>query len=118
MVQGDRDWYNYYKSTGAPDLILNLPAAAYTDNSYGVIVYTKGPLFYLELEKRLGRDRFREAIQLYVKRHRYELVTSKDVLQAFEDATGEDLDAMFYQWVGEFEGLDPLVVEDAQAREG
>jgi len=117
-VQGDRDWYNYYKSTGAPDLVLNLPVASYANNNYGVIIYVKGPLFYLELEKRLGRDRFKEALQLYFKRHKYELVESKDVLQAFEDATGEDLDAFFYRWVGEFEGLDPLVIEDAKAREG
>ncbi len=115
MVQGDRDRYNYYKSTGAPDLVLDLPVSAYNDNEYGVIVYTKGPLFYAELEKKLGRDVFREGLQLYYKRNRYEIVTSKDVLQAFEDASGQDLDAFFYQWVGEFDGLDPAVIADAQA---
>lgn len=116
-IEGDRNWYNYYKSTGAPDLVLNLPAAAYADNNYGVIVYTKGPLFFYELENLLGRERFKAAIQLYFQRQRYEVATSADVLAAFEDATGEELDALFYQWVGEFEGLDPAVVEDLKARE-
>jgi len=114
MIQGDRDRYNYYKSTGAPDLVLDLPVASYNDNNYGVIVYTKGPLFYLELEKLLGRDVFREGLRLYYTRHRYEIVTSKDVLQAFEDASGQDLNAFFYQWVGAFDGLDPAVIEAAQ----
>jgi len=62
----------------------------------------------------LGRDRFLAALQLYFERHRYEIVRSVDVLTAFEDATGEDLDALFYRWVGDFPGLDPAVVEQAQ----
>jgi hypothetical protein len=39
-------------------------------------------------------------------------------LDSFEEATGEDLDAIFYQWVGDFPGLDPAVVEEMQARDG
>ncbi len=115
-TQSDRDWYNYYKSTGAPDLPLNLPVAAYDDSNYSVIIYVKGPLFYLELERLLGRERFMDALRLYYQRHRYEVVSSADVLRAFEDATSEDLDAFFYQWVGEFEGLDPTVIAEEQAR--
>lgn len=114
-VQGDRDWYNYYKSTGAADLVLNLPVSSYSENNYGTIIYTKGPLFYFELEKLLGQERFLKAIQLYYQRMRYEVATSKDVLSAFEDATGEDLDALFYQWVGEFDGLDPAVVDELRS---
>jgi hypothetical protein len=113
-IQGDRDFYNFYRGTGAPDLGLNLPVAAYTDNNYGVIIYVKGPLFFAELENVLGTERFLQALQLYFERHHYEVATSADVLAAFEDATGEDLDALFYQWVGLFDGLDPQVVEDAQ----
>lgn len=114
-IQGDRDWYNYYRSTGAPDLVLDLPVSSYMDNNYGVIIYVKGPLFYTELERQLGRETFLKALQLYFKQHRYEVVESKDVLDAFEAATGEDLDALFYQWVGDFPGLDPAVVEEMQS---
>jgi hypothetical protein len=114
----DRDWYNFYRSQGAPDLVLDLPVKSYADNNYGVIIYVKGPLFYLELERLLGRERFLKALQLYYEQHRYEVVESRDVLDSFEEATGEDLDAIFYQWVGDFPGLDPAVVEEMQARDG
>lgn len=114
MQDGDRDWYNFYRGQGAPDLVLDLPVNSYVDNNYGVIIYVKGPLFYAELETLLGRERFLEAVQLYFERHRYEVVQSVDVLNAFEDATGEDLDALFYRWVGDFPGLDPAVVEQAR----
>jgi hypothetical protein len=105
QISSDRNSFSYYRSTGAPDLPLNLPVTAYRDNNYGMIIYVKGPLFYAELERQLGTERFLEALQLYYERHRYEIVESADVLAAFEDATGEDLDALFYEWVGEFEGL-------------
>jgi hypothetical protein len=39
------------------------------------------------------------------------------MLNTFEEATGEQLDALFYQWVGEFPGLDPAVVQEMQARQ-
>ena len=111
VVRGDRDAYNFYQGSGAPDMVLNLPVSAYVPgNNYGMIIYVKGPLFFLELENLLGRDVFLEAIRLYFKRHRYEIATSQDILIAFEDATGEDLDAIFYEWVGEFEGPEPAAI--------
>ena len=116
-LQSDRDLYNAYKGRGLPDLPLNLPVTSYTENNYALIIYVKGPLFFVELENSLGRDTFLAALRLYVARHRYELADSKDLLAAFEDASGQNLDAIFYQWVGEFEGLDPAVMDDINARQ-
>ncbi len=115
-LQRYRDRYNQYRSSGAPDLVLNLPVSAYVDNNYGSIIYGKGPLFYTELERMIGREAFEEAVRLYFERNRYGVAESKDILDAFEEVTGQDLDAFFYRWVGEFEGLDPAVIEDVQAR--
>lgn len=115
-VQQDQDLYNNYKSTGAPDMALDQPVSAFSDNSYGMIIYTKGPLFFLELEKTLGDDLFFKALRLYYSRMRYEVATSRDLLAAFNDATGQKLDGLFYQWAGEFDGLDPAVVADMKAR--
>jgi aminopeptidase N len=113
----DRDYYNYYRGTGAPDLGLNLPVSAYNDNNYGVLIYVKGPLFFAELEQTLGTEKFLKALQLYFARYRYEVARPADVLNTFEEATGEQLDALFYQWVGEFPGLDPAVVREMKARQ-
>ncbi len=105
QVNADRSNYSYYRGSNAPDLPLDLPVSDYADNNYGMIIYVKGPLFYAELERQLGTERFLDALRLYYERHRYEVARSADVLAAFEDATGEQLDALFYQWVGEFPGL-------------
>ncbi|NDJ74928.1 MAG: M1 family metallopeptidase, partial [Chloroflexi bacterium] len=105
-IDSEDQAYRRYRNQNFPDLVLDLPVSAY-DRSYGAIIYTKGPLFYYqELEQTLGRDEFFDAVQLYFQRHRYEVVRSRDVLEAFEDATGQDLDYIFAQKVGEFPGLD------------
>ncbi|MBN2303588.1 MAG: M1 family metallopeptidase [Anaerolineae bacterium] len=116
-VQNDRDRYNFYLSTGAADLVLNLPVSAYVNNNYGAIIYVKGPLFYVELERMLGRDTLMKAIQTYFDRFHYEVVTSRNVLETFEEVSEQELDAVFYQWVGEFDGLDPDVIADLQTRQ-
>lgn len=120
--RGERDWlqsyrdrYNFYRSSGAPDLVLNLPVSAYADNNYGAIIYGKGPLFYVELEKLLGTETFLQGLRLYFERFRYKVATSYDILSSFEEVSGLDLDAFFYQWVGPFEGLDPAVIGASQS---
>jgi len=110
LITTTRDSYNAYRGTGAPDLPLNLPVSAYFQNNYGAIIYRKGPLFYQELRELLGDEVFFQALRTYVERHRYEVAQSDDILAAFEDVSGQDLDALFYEWVGEFEGLDPAVI--------
>lgn len=117
QINADRSNYSYYRGSDAPDLPLDLPVTAYADNNYGMIIYVKGPLFFAELERQLGMDRFLDALRLYYERHRYEVARSADVLGAFEDATGEELDALFYEWVGEFPGLSVPAQDTATSAE-
>jgi len=107
LVDSDDRSYKRYKDNGWPDLAMGLSTAAYNGGNYGMIIYVKGPLFYQRLENELlGREAFFDAVQLYFQRHRYEIVRSRDVLEAFEDSSGRDLDRSFYNWVGDFPGLD------------
>jgi aminopeptidase N len=46
-------------------------------------------------------------LQAYFAEMRYETATAYDMLRIFEEVSGQDLDAVFYEWVGDFEGLDP-----------
>jgi hypothetical protein len=116
VVREDRDAYSFYQASGAPDMALNLPVTAYVPgNNYGLIIYVKGPLFFLELESLLGRETFQAALRHYVNRHRYEIATSADLLAAFEEVSGDDLDPIFFAWVGAFDGLDPAVPEAAES---
>lgn len=93
--------YTRYTGSGFPDQPLDLSVQQYSNMAYGAIVYTKGPLFLVELERQLGRETVYKALAEYFQRHKYGVVTTEDVKQAFEDVSGEDLTAIFREWVSE-----------------
>ncbi len=103
--------YTAYTGAGQADQPLDLPVAAYTGLGYGAIVYGKGPLFYVELERQLGQDTVYKALKTYFNRYKYRVVTSADVLHTFEDVSGKDLRDVFRKWVGDFPGLDSESVQ-------
>ena len=51
------------------------------------------------LKKQLGPERFWAAINRYLTRHAYGNATSDDLRQAVLDATGENLDWFWDQWI-------------------
>ncbi|MBI4464251.1 MAG: HEAT repeat domain-containing protein [Acidobacteria bacterium] len=61
--------------------------------------YEKGALVLDMLRFVLGEERFVVALQHYVSKHRQENVVTEDFQQAVEEASGEDLDWFFDQWV-------------------
>jgi aminopeptidase N len=82
------------------DLRIGLPITAYPNfNVYYRTIYGKGPVFLRMLREELGDEIFFKALQVYYRRHRYGIATTKDVQQAFEDASGRDLDRLFRGWL-------------------
>ena len=84
------------------DLPIGLAITDYPDfNVYYRTVYGKGPFFLRTLREELGDAAFFAALQAYYQRHRYGIATASDVRQAFNDASGRNLDDLFRSWVGE-----------------
>ncbi len=81
------------------DQPLDLPVNKYSGPAYGAIVYTKGPLFLVELERQIGRATVYRALSVYFRRMKYGVAYTKDIKQAFEDTSGKDLSAVFAKWV-------------------
>lgn len=98
-VNAFQNRYTMYLSRGLPDLALNLPVRNYLGFSYGAIIYTKGPLFLVALERELGRETVYKALARYFERMKYKVATSQDVQSAFEEASGRDLTDIFNKWV-------------------
>lgn len=94
----ERD-YTRFTGSRQPDLPLDLPVSSYRGFAYGAIVYRKGPLFYVELERQLGEGVVYEALAVYFERFRYKIVRSADVQAVFEEVSGKDLDPLFNEWV-------------------
>src|SRR6266581_1457180 len=72
-----------------------MPLAALGSNN----VYPKGALVLRMLERYLGPDRFWASLQAYLTQHALGNATSDDLRQSVLDATGENLDWFWSQWV-------------------
>jgi aminopeptidase N len=62
------------------------------NNFYTSTVYEKGAELVRMIETILGRDRFRQGMDLYFDRHDGTAATIEDFIRCFEDASGQSLD--------------------------
>ncbi len=114
-IRREQQQYNAYVGAGNPDLPLGRSTDGYVESQYGMIIYTKGPLFFNELTTMIGRETMYEFLQEYFRRFKYEVATITDILDTLEDVTGQEWDQVFYEWVGHFDGLDPAAVATVDA---
>src|SRR3989442_408218 len=73
----------------------SMPLAALGSNN----AYPKGALVLRMLLRHLGPERFWASLHLYLTRHALGNATSNDLRQAVLDATGENLDWFWSQWI-------------------
>jgi aminopeptidase N len=66
--------------------------------AYGLI-YNKGGWTLQMVRGQLGDARFWKAIQYYVKKYSYQNATTSDFVEAIAEATGQDLEWLFDQYV-------------------
>jgi aminopeptidase N len=67
------------------------------NNFYTATVYEKGAELCRMLQTLLGREGFRQGLDLYFERHDGQAVTVEDFLAAMQDANGRDL-SQFMRW--------------------
>ena len=63
------------------------------------VQYSKGALFLAHLRERLGEPAFWNGIRGFTRGHAGKTVTSHDFQNAMERASGQDLSAVFAEWV-------------------
>lgn len=66
---------------------------------YGTIVYLKGALFFQAVRDEIGDDAFFKALQTYYQAEKYKIATPDDLLNAFEEAAGRQLDDLYEKWL-------------------
>jgi aminopeptidase N len=72
-----------------------MPIAALGSNN----IYPKGALVLEMLKSYLGEQGFWAGVHRYLDDHAHNVATTDDLRQAFLDATGENLDWFFNQWI-------------------
>ena len=92
----EEDYYlDEYRQYRQIDARRRMPLAAPGSNN----IYPKGALVLRMLREYLGPERFWVSLHLYLTRHALGNATSDDLRQAVLDATGENLDAFWSEWI-------------------
>ena len=97
-------WYGRWNYVDFAEIPIGMSAGEYYDeetevNSYSAIVYGRGPIFFLELEKELGLDTVMTAIQNYYLDNLWGIAQPEDMLVALEEACECELDEIWNEWV-------------------
>lgn len=66
---------------------------------YACAVYYRGGAMFRALHEMIGEDSFFSGLKLYVQQNAYRIATKADMIAAFEQASGEDLDPFFEEWL-------------------
>lgn len=102
--QGYIDSFDYrWNRVEFEKIPIGMPAGEYVGAEYSAIVYGRGPLFFLELEKELGLKTVMAAIEDYYDTYLWQNASAEDLRAAFEEACGCDLSTQFEEWVYENE---------------
>jgi len=94
--RAEDDYYlDEYRQYRQIDARRRMPLAALGSNN----IYPKGALVLRMLLRYLGPERFWASITVYLRRHALGNATTDDLRQAVLDATGENLDWFWEQWM-------------------
>lgn len=91
------------------DYVVDTPTDDFPSSSaYVFAAYTKAPLGFKAIYEEIGHDAFASAVQQYYENHRFSVASPDDLLTAFEDASGQELDDLWNQWFEEASGEDDV----------
>ncbi len=81
----------FFAAARPDDALFNLSNAA--------ITYKKGGAVLHALREAVGTEDFWKAVNLYLNRHKFQNVETKDLQKALEETSGQNLDWFFAQWI-------------------
>jgi aminopeptidase N len=98
--------YGIDETLGTTPIYQDIPNLKDAKSAYGAIVYEKAPAVIKQLEFRIGSEKFRDGLRLYLKQHAYRNAEWDDLISAFELAGGGparsasgDLHAWAQAWI-------------------
>jgi aminopeptidase N len=90
---------SFWSSTGKAEIPIGRLVASYPGNTYGSIVYGRGPLFVATLAESIGEAAFNDYLQRYYQNYKWQTVNTTAFEDWFKTCSGKDLGAIFQKWV-------------------
>ena len=95
----EAEWNNFWSRVGKTEIPIGRPVASYNGNTYGPIIYGRGPLFVAALADSIGAAAFNDCLQQYYLNFKWKVVTTQTYENWFQMRSGKNLDALFQKWV-------------------
>jgi aminopeptidase N len=77
------------------------PVIEFAPSNYINIVYSKGPLFFHEVRRRIGDEAFFAALLEYVQSYRYGIAYPPDLMSIFTRHSDQPLEDLYEFWIGD-----------------
>ena len=98
-ISQDRDEYFIGEAMAKTHHALRNLTAKGDNSLFDATTYQKGGLVLHMLRETVGDANFWKAVNIYLTRHKFDNVTSADLQEAMEEASGQKLQWFFDQWV-------------------
>ena len=91
--------YSIDSTKGTTPIYQNIANLKDAKSAYGAIVYSKAPGVIKQLAFVLGEETFRDGLRLYLKEHAYANAEWSDLVHAFEQVSGKNLQDWAALWI-------------------
>lgn len=92
-------FYDRWDRVDREKIPVGLPVSAYNDDAYSGIIYGRGAIFFVELEKQIGTAVLDQFLHDYSARYKWKIGTTKEIQQDLEDSCSCQLDSIFKEWI-------------------
>lgn len=99
---------------GSEDAVVDSPVSAFENQEqYTAVVYSKGALFFSELEKEMGPTGLVRALARYYRDHAFLIAEPADLVRALEEAADDagSVTALHQRWIKETHGDEDIRVD-------
>ncbi len=95
------------------DQVVDQPTDSFpSEHAYGVVIYGKGALAFMELRRLIGTDAFFAGLQQYYRDFAFQVAEPEDMKAAFEAASDQDLTEFWTHWFEQPDGADDFDAAD------
>ncbi len=92
-------FYDRWDRVDRDNIPIGLPVSAYSDDAYSGIIYGRGAIFFVELEKQIGTDAFDQFLHDYAASNKWKIVTRNEIQTELEESCFCQLDSIFKEWI-------------------
>lgn len=93
--------YGVDRTAGANPIRQNLENLQDAGSLYGNIIYHKAPIVMRQLERLMGEEKFKQGLQVYLKKYAHGNATWPELIQILDELTPTDLNSWNKVWVNE-----------------